>query len=37
MPFHYEIYEDKKDEIHFIFSFFENDPTVELDRYFKII
>ena len=37
MPFHYEIYEYKKDEIHLSFSFFENEPSVELDGYFKII
>ena len=37
IPFEYEIYGDKKDEIHLSFSYFGNEPSVELDRYFKII
>jgi len=37
IPFEYEIYGEKKDEIHLSFSYFGNEPSVELDKYFKII
>jgi len=37
IPFEYEIYGEKKDEIHLSFSYFGNDPSIELDRYFKIL
>ena len=35
--FDYEIYGEKKDEIHLSFEYRGNDPSVELDSYFKII
>ena len=37
IPFEYEIYGEKEDEIHLSFSFLGNEPSVELDKYFKII
>ena len=37
ITFDYEIYGEKKDEIHLSFSFLANEPSKELDRYFIII